>query len=145
MHAHTVNDRKLTLRVMVLLAGLVSQVSCSYTTEGIGRCGTYTPTPGTARITAVETAPADQLNCKNDPVRVLWDFTPGDPGAGNAATNIQLTVGGANPPRTWVEAEGLAIGSVHPAIREDGPNSPCGPLFFTVTDVDTKAGTQACY
>jgi hypothetical protein len=144
MHARTVNGCNLTLRVMVLLAGLVSQASC--TPEGMGRCGTYTPTPGTARITAAETAPADELNCKNDPVRVLFDFTPSDPGAGGAATNIRLHIGsGENPPRAWVEAEGLAIGSVHPAIREDQPNGPCTPEVFTLTDVDTMAGIQACY
>ncbi|BDG01048.1 hypothetical protein [Anaeromyxobacter oryzae] len=127
---------------------LATQLACGVVTEGIGRCGAYTDTPGTARITVVEAAPADQSNCTNDPVRVLFDFTPADADlvASRAARDVQLTIGsGQNPPRAWVTASGLTIGSEHPAIRSDQPVGPCKPVVLKLTDVDGAAGLSACY
>lgn len=121
-------------------------VSCA-TPQPIGRCGEYTSTPGTARITAVEAAPADEYNCPRDPVRVLFTFTPAagaDPGL--AATGVALTISaGANPPRAWVVAQGLTVGSEHPAVRADQQGGPCSPVVWRLTDVDTDAGLRACH
>lgn len=113
----------------------------------IGRCGTYTDTTGTARIVSVETAPAGEYNCRNDPVRVLFDFTPADPArAAMAASGVQWTIGGgANPPRAWVLASGLTVGSDHPAVRRDQPVGPCSPVVWHLVDVDEAAGVAACW
>jgi hypothetical protein len=131
---------------LLLAACAAAAVSCA-TPERIGRCGEYTSTAGTARITAVERAPADQYNCPRDPVRVLFAFTPAagaDPSL--AATGVALTIGaGENPPRAWVEAQGLTVGSKHPAVRLDEHGGACTPLVWKVTDVDTDAGLRACY
>ncbi len=135
------------LVVALAVVAAATQMACSYTTEGAGRCGAYTETPGTARITAVDPAPADQFNCTNDPVRVLFDFTPADASlASRSATGVALTIGpGRNPPRAWVTASGLSVGSEHPAIRSDEAVGSCTPLVWELSDVDESAALAACY
>lgn len=113
----------------------------------MGRCGAYTDTVGTARITSISSAPAGQYNCPNDPVRVLFDFTPADPAqASLAASSVALTVGaGANPPRAWVTASGIAVGSDLPVTRHDQPVGPCAPTAWSFTGIDQTAALAACY
>jgi hypothetical protein len=132
---------------LAALAGPVLATQLACVDLGAGRCGAYTETPGTARITAVEAAPADQYNCKNDPVRVLFDFTPADARlASLAAMGVRFTIaGGANPPRAWVTASGLNTGSDHPAVRSDQPRGPCPPVHWKLSDVDEMAGLSACF
>lgn len=113
----------------------------------IGTCGAYTQTPGTARVTAIESAPAGGHSCAKDPVRVLFDFTPTETSkASLAASGVPLTIGsGENPPRAWVTASGITVGSDLPATRSDQSAGPCSPLVFTLTSVDYLAGVAACY
>lgn len=141
-------SRSRTWPALLLAACAATAGSCARSGPGpIGRCGAYVSTPGTARITAVEPAPAGEYSCTNDPVRVLFTFTPAagaDPSL--AATGVALTIGaGANPPRAWVQAQGLTVGSEHPAVRLDEHGGACTPLVWRVTDVDTDAGLRACY
>ncbi len=114
---------------------------------GVGRCGAYADTPGTARITVIEVAPADQNNCLNDPVRVLFDFTPTDPAqAPLAASGVALTIGsGQNPPRSWVAASGLTVGGDLPATRSDQAVGPCTPVVWKFPTLDEAAGLASCY
>jgi hypothetical protein len=129
------------------LAGLLGMalVACGGT-GAPGKCGTYTETLGTARIVSIETAPPDGNNCTSDPVQVLFNFTPTDPlQASRAASGIALTIGtGENPPRAWVVASGLTIGSDHAAVRYDQPVGPCDPVAFKLTSLDELAGLAAC-
>ncbi len=124
----------------------VAVAACGTETR-IGACGTYTDTPGTASIVSVETAPANEYDCANDPVRVLFDFTPTDPQAASlAASGVKLTIGaGMNPPRAWVTSSGLTVGSDHPAVRSDQPVGPCSPVVWKLTAADYGAGLAACY
>ncbi len=137
------------MRGTLWLAAVSLATACADTNPPgpVGRCGTYVDTPGTARIASVQAAPADQANCALAPVRVLFDFTPTDPGAsGLAATAVPLTVGsGYNPPGAWVTSSGLTVGSEHPAIRSDQAAGPCTPVVFELTDVDAAAGLAACF
>ena len=129
-------------------AVLVAMAAVACVTETrIGACGAYTDTPGTASIVSIEAAPADEYNCSNDPVRVLFDFTPTDPQAASlAASGVKLTIGaGMNPPRAWVTSSGLTVGSVHPAVRSDQPVGPCSPIGWKLTAADYGAGLAACY
>ena len=43
----------------------------------------YEDVPGTATIVSVETADPAEANCANDPVAVIFDFTPDDAEAGS--------------------------------------------------------------
>ncbi|HET8538982.1 MAG TPA: hypothetical protein VFL83_03820 [Anaeromyxobacter sp.] len=124
---------------------LAAAAGCT-TTEGVGRCGPYADTPGTARIASVETAPPGESSCTNDPVRVLFDFAPQDPARTDlAATAVPLTIGsGQHPPRAWVTSSGLTVGSEHPAVRSD-QQGPCPPVTFRLTDVDAAAALPLCY
>jgi hypothetical protein len=112
-----------------------------------GKCGAYTDTPGTAKITSISTPPAGQHNCTKDPVRVLFDFTPADPAkASLATTDVQLTIGsGQNPPLAWVTASGIDVGVELPVTRSDQPSGPCPPIAWTFTSLDEGAALAACY
>ena len=107
----------------------------------------YADTPGVATIVSVEPAPSSALNCTNNPVEVVFDFTPDDTAqAGRAATSRTLTIGeGLNPPRSWVQAEGLTVGSQHTCIRRDITKGACTPVIYRFPDIDTQAGLTACY
>ncbi len=107
----------------------------------------YENTSGVATITSVEPASTNGLNCTNDPVEVVFDFTPDDAAdAGLAATGRTLTIGeGLNPPLSWVQAEGLTVGSQHTCIRRDITKGTCTPVLYRFPDVDTQAGLDACF
>ncbi len=128
---------------LVLLASVA--VSGCDTITG-GPC-TYDDTPGTATIASVEDADPADNNCANDPVEVVFDFAPDDPGAADlAATGLRLTIaGGANPPLAWVEDEGLTEGSAHDVIRRDITRGTCTPVLYEFLNVDYDAGIAACY
>lgn len=90
-----------------------------------GPC-TYKDIPGTATIVSVEAAPSNEYNCANA-VQVTFDFTPTDPAAVNSYrlptwkdTGNHFTVGGGmNPPKNWVQAQGLTVGSKHACVRSE--------------------------
>ncbi len=106
----------------------------------------YADTPGMATIVSVEPAPDGALNCTNHPVEVVFDFTPTNAGTGGAATGRTLTIGeGLNPPLSWVQAEGLIVGSQHPCVRHDIIEGTCTPILYSFPDIDTQAGLNACY
>ena len=107
----------------------------------------YANTPGVATVMSVEAADPEDLNCSNDPVVVIFDFEPDDPAsAGLAATGVQLRISqGVNPPREWVQSEGLIVGSQHDCIRRDITTGACAPLLFEFPAVDYDAGIKLCY
>ena len=119
---------------------------CDATPDVGGGCD-YDHTPGVATIISVETAGADDFNCPNDPVVVVFDFVPDDPAdAALAKTGERLWIGdGKNPPRPWVEAEGLTVGSTHTCIRDDITAGTCTPLLFDFPNLDLQAASDACY
>ncbi len=106
----------------------------------------YERTAGMARIAVVQSS-TRAGSCPNDPVEVLFDFTPNEASNTNlVATGERLTVtSGSDPARSWVEASGLPVGSVHPATRSDETNGACAPLGFSLDDVDYKVAADACY
>jgi len=107
----------------------------------------YADTPGTSTIVAVEAPDPSLLNCSNNPVEVVFDFLPDDPANEHlAATGERLTIGeGVNPPRAWVEGEGLMVGSQHPCVRRDMVSGTCTPLLFEFPDVNVQTGLDVCY
>ena len=61
-------------------------------------------------------------------------------------SGARLTISeGVNPPRQWVESEGLTVGSQHVCTRRDISSGTCSPLLFDFTDVDYAAGVALCY
>ena len=134
----------MTVWVPALLVGCAEQVG--------GPC-TYVDFPGTCTITFVGPPEADASNCSNNPVQVRFDFIPADPGARedyrfpNMADERQLltVAGGANPPRAWVEAEGLTEGTRHACVRREITRGTCTPVLFEFTEVDTEAAAGQCY
>lgn len=130
--------------VIAAVAGAPALAGCG---DAMGKCGAYADTPGTARITAISPAPAGQASCPKDPVQVLFDFTPTDPhAAARAASGVALLVGGGlHPPRAWVTAIGLELGTGLPAVRHDQPVGPCAPTVWTFPDVDQAAALAVCH
>ncbi len=123
--------------------------SCSSgNSNQIGGPCTYTSTTGTATIVSLNSASSSSNNCNNDPVEVVFDFTPANPADANGATdkNRVLTVGdGKNPPLNYVLSKGLTIGSAHPCTRQIESIGACTPVVFTVTDVDLFDYAASCF
>jgi len=111
-----------------------------------GPCG-YIDTSGTATIASVVAGDPNDLNCSNDPVVVTFDFEPDDPNNAKLAVNgVQLRISeGVNPPREWVESEGLAVGSQHDCVRRDITTGTCTPLLFEFPKVAYETGIELCY
>ena len=130
--------------VMVVVSALCAASGCA---RVIGGPCEYTDTPGTATIVSVSDAEPDANNCANDPVVVVFDFAPADPGdEAGAATGWHLTIaGGANPPRAWVQAEGLIEGTQHACVRSDIVTGTCSPVVYEFSNADYEAGIAACY
>jgi hypothetical protein len=138
--------RRCVVRVSIVACAAVA-LACE--SEGAGRCGPYTDTPGTGRITAVEAPPPGEYSCSNDPVRIAWEFTPDDPALAARAGTAYVTYGaGANPPRAAVAACGLTVGSVHPAVRKDEHGGACPPVLFELADLgstECQAALATCF
>jgi hypothetical protein len=107
----------------------------------------YADTPGIATIVSIDAPDPDDLNCSNDPVEVTFDFVPDDPASAHlAAADVRLRISeGVNPPRAWVEDEGLTVGSQHVCVRRDITSGTCTPLLFEFSEVDYEAGIELCY
>jgi len=116
-------------------------------TGGAGGGCPYTDVPGTAKIVSVETAPATEYNCSNDPVRVTFDFTP---------TNTALALpsdsgqpfqigGGTNPPRSCLDDNDIAVGNSLPCVRQESTMSLCTPVMYALTLPKPDVCTSECW
>ena len=136
-------------RAAVVVAAPALLAACIAQTRGIGACGEYVDTPGTATIRAVDAAPAGEYNCTNDPVMIAFDFVPDDSAlSARAATGWPMMIGsGANPPSSAVAACGLAVGSSHPAVRQDALSGSCTPVLIKLSDLggaECQAALDSC-
>lgn len=133
----------------VCLISVILFISCSSSnSDPIGGPCTYTSTTGTATIVSLNTASTGSNNCNNNPVEVVFNFTPINPADANNTTdnNRILTVGdGKNPPLNYVLNKGLTIGSTHPCTRQIEVSGACTPIIFTFTDVDLSDYAASCF
>jgi len=126
-------------------------LSCSSSSKNSGPIGgpcSYTSTTGTATIVSLNSASTNSNNCNNNPVEVIFDFTPSKPSDVNTATdtNRVLTVGdGKNPSLNYVLSKGLAVGSTHPCMRQIEVSGVCTPVVFTFTDIDLTDYAASCF
>ena len=138
------------LSVACAVASLLITSCCAWPVVG-GPCR-YADFSGVCTVTSVaKPVPGEGSSCANDPVQVRFDFAPTDPGVdyrypSYSDTDLVLTVaGGHNPPRAWVEAEGLAEGSQHACVRKEIARGTCVPVIFEFTEVDYSAAADQCY
>ncbi len=99
-------------------------------------------------IVSLNSASTNSNNCNNNPVEVVFDFTPANPDDANDATdkNRTLTVGdGKNPSLNYVLSKGLTIGSTHPCTRQIEVSGTCTPVAFTFTAVDLSDDAASCF
>ena len=124
-------------------------ISCSSrSSDPTGGPCTYTSTTGTATIVSLNSASTNSNNCNNNPVEVVFNFTPANPADANDATdkNRVLTVGdGKNPPLNYVLSKGLTIGSIHPCTRQIEVSGTCSPVVFIFTNVDLSDYSASCF
>jgi hypothetical protein len=113
----------------------------------------YHEITGTARIVDIRTPEPGQYSCRQDPVQVIFEFTPDDPGAAgryrqpgvpDAGRRLTL-VGGANPPRAWVRIENLSVGSTHRCVRMELTEGACTPVMFLFPEIDYAAASRLCW
>jgi hypothetical protein len=114
------------------------------TNKMVGGPCTYTEFRGTATITTIEDAPADDYNCANNPKLVSYSFTPNEAEASsdykftNVADSDQSLkiLGGKNPAQTWLESNGVQIGNTYTCVRAEIQSGTCTPVIFTIKDLD---------
>ena len=141
------------LTVVILVVSALLGGCGSSDDDPIGQDCRYVEVPGVAVIVAVDDAPETAYNCTNDPVEVLFDFTPDDPDAPQfyqypevPDTDRQLTVGaGMNPAREWVEAKGLTVGSEHACRRQELVEGACTPVLFELVDQGYGDWADSCW
>ncbi|MFH1138784.1 MAG: hypothetical protein V1816_22125 [Pseudomonadota bacterium] len=112
----------------------------------------YVEIRGKARLREINTPPADAYNCRNA-VELVFDFKPDDPAAagkyrfpGQPDQGMRLTVfGGANPPREWVEAHKLTVGTYLEARRQEITAGTCTPVIFSFPALNLEDGDIPCW
>lgn len=128
-----------------LIACTNSESENSDTNRMVGGPCTYTEFTGTATITAIEDAPADDYNCANNPKLVLYTFTAEASSnytfANVADTDQSLKIlGGKNPAQTWLENNGVQVGNTYACVRSEIQSGTCTPVIFTIKDLDLTSG-----
>lgn len=126
---------------LLLVAIPLFFLGCSGAKGGniVGGACSYTETPGEATVVSLNNATAGQNDCNNDPVEVVFNFTPSDPLKANAATdkNVHLTVGdGKNPSRSYIASKGFAVGATLKCSRKTIISGTCTPIVFDFPDLD---------
>jgi hypothetical protein len=112
-----------------------------------GPC-TYSETAGQAKIVSLNAAAPGSLSCKNNPIEVIFDFTPDDPLKANIETdkNRHLTAGeGFNLPKYYVIGKGVTVGSTHRCIRGNITSGTCTPVGFIFPDIDLSDYGAYCF
>ena len=116
-----------------------------------GPC-TYAEIRGTAKIISVKAAPSDGYNCGKNAVQVIFDFVPSDPSAVSSYrlpnwkdTGQHFTVGGGmNPPKAWVDEQGLVEGSQQECIRAEETKGTCTPVIFSFPKISKTGWEKYC-
>ena len=138
-----------------IAGGLISAAtSCSNDTSHlIGGLCKYNTISGVATIVSIGEPDPNEYNCANNPVKVIFDFAPEEPNAEESYsypewsdTGNSLTISdGANPPGSWVQDEGLIVGSEHPCLRKEIVSGTCTPVIFEFTDINYAEGIAKCW
>ena len=119
----------------------------------VGGACEYEDIAGTATIISVTEAPAEEYNCENNPVKVVFDFRPSYllarllymfPDFADEGNTLTIA-GGANPPASWVEAQGIVPGAKLAAVRREIVSGTCTPVIYSFPDIDMDAAVEACY
>ncbi len=113
----------------------------------------YNEIIGTAVITSIVDADPGNYNCDNDPVEVIFNFTPDNPDAGDgyrfpdtSDTNQTLTIGGGmNPPEEYMTIKGITAGSSHACIRKEITSGTCTPVIFEFSAIDLTDYAEYCW
>ena len=143
------------LGIAALLLGACAKPATATTTPStparVGGPCTYTDIPGTAKIVSVKPAPADGYNCGKN-AEVTFDFSPSDPAAASSYripnmkdTGRHYTVGGGmNPPKAWVDEQGLTEGSQQSCIRSEETAGTCTPVIFSFPKISKTGWEKYC-
>lgn len=110
----------------------------------------YDVISGMATIVSVRDADPAANNC-DDAVEVVFDFVPDEPGDVDryrfpdwSDKGQYLTVGaGMNPPRAWVEDQGIVEGSTQRCMRLEITKGTCTPVIFSFPEIDFSGWADA--
>lgn len=138
-------------RFMLVLLSTLAVQACDEDTPVVGGRCTFDSIPGTALVQLVTADTLSGRMCDNA-VFVYFDFVSADSTAPSRYripnwpdTGRRLLVGdGKNPPLTWVEAEGLTVGTSHPCVRLEETRGTCTPVQFRFLDIDYSGWTPYC-
>jgi hypothetical protein len=115
-----------------------------------GHC-VYDTIPGTALIQVIVPDTLTNRLC-NNAVFVYFDFIPADSSAPDSyrfpnwpdTSRRLLIADGIDPPSTWIEAEGLGVGTEHDCIRLEEIRGSCASLLFELPNIDYSGWTGYC-
>lgn len=109
----------------------------------------YRDVPGTCTITVIQDATELSDTCTvdaTDTAVVLYTYVPS--AGGDSDTGLRLRVGpgsGFDPPRAFLDAEDITVGSSHACVRREITQGTCSPRLYKFTAFDTEvAHTQYC-
>jgi hypothetical protein len=119
-------------------------VDTVFVDSAIGGNCEYIEYYGTATITSIDSS--THYSYCQDAVTVLFDFTPDDPTASSRYmftnypdTSRRLKVGqGMDPPRAWVENEGITAGSTFRCVRREEYQGTCTPYMHQILDLQSS-------
>ncbi len=110
----------------------------------------YHEIPGVAEIISV-TEVSTPTYC-DTAVDVRFDFIPydislldEDPYSAWPVDSVRFMIGsGANPPRRWIEAVGLTVGTEHQCTRLWIYSGTCSPVIYQFDDIDKNSVFDSC-
>ncbi len=115
------------VRLSLLFFVSASILSCgSSDSRLVGGPCTFDSMQGTAKFTALNTVPGG--------VEAYFDFTPDDPKALPRFTNDKnrmLYLGSRLPSSGELSSNGITVGAIFPAIREEITSGTCAPWEYT--------------
>lgn len=142
------------MRILSVMVSVVLIIGCGeddVSGPDGGSCN-YTEILGVAVITSIQEPDSGSYNCMNG-VKVLFDFTPGDPTAPQRYrfsewpdTGQSLTVGaGANPAIEWVTSKNITAGNRYRCFRREITTGTCTPVLFEFKTIDFSDWADYCF
>ncbi len=132
--------------VVLIMALTMSGFSCSSKNmekPSGGGC-VYNKFEGYAVIKSISNAPADEYNCPDQPMKILFEFTPLNlsdrqkykfTNISDTSRSLQIN-DGANPSLNWIKKNKIEVGKKYKCFRTEIASGTCTPVGFTFSDLN---------
>lgn len=126
---------------IIVLVSIFISLNCKSGSTG-GGCK-YRKIPGEIQILSIEAADPKSYGCKNDPVKVEFEFTANH---NKAKSKGLLTVGaGLYPPRNYMTTLGIKPGGKYPAVKDELLSGSCNPVTYGFLELNFLDYENDCW